>query len=270
MKNLKVFAITLALILTASFSFAQTQTLSSTTLGAAIGTLTNGVPQTTITLASTSTMLNAGPQAQVNTVLYVDKELMFVSTVVDSTHVIVKRAQGTGEGAILTTHLNGAAVLFAITNAAGTNNVTAAPAFFSNKQPTAQLFGSCVSTSLLVQPLVYPFSGDIFSCLGVTGSQQWVQVDRPGRPTVAATAAAPTGLLTITATNMVLSGTNAITGVNVPAGWASGMSFTIMPTGIFTWTTATNLAVAGTAVVGKALTFTWNATTSKWYPSYIA
>jgi hypothetical protein len=44
----------------------------------------------------------------------------------------------------------------------------------------------------------------------------------------------------------------------------------LIPTGVFTWTTAGNIALAGTAVVSKALTMTYDATTTKWYPSYIA
>ena len=38
--------------------------------------------------------------------------------------------------------------------------------------------------------------------------------------------------------------------------------------GIFTITTAGNIALASTAVVGKALIMTYDNTTSKWYPSY--
>ena len=38
--------------------------------------------------------------------------------------------------------------------------------------------------------------------------------------------------------------------------------------GIFTITTAGNIALAGTAVVGKALIMTYDNTTSKWYSSY--
>jgi hypothetical protein len=50
---------------------------------------------------------------------------------------------------------------------------------------------------------------------------------------------------------------------------ASGGAITLIPTGIFTWTTAGNIALAGTAVVSKALTMTYDATTTKWYPSYV-
>lgn len=66
-----------------------------------------------------------------------------------------------------------------------------------------------------------------------------------------------------------VTGTAAITGWTNPTGLQDGASFTVIPDGIFTWTAAGNIAVAGTAVVSRALTFTWDATTSKWYPSYV-
>ena len=49
-----------------------------------------------------------------------------------------------------------------------------------------------------------------------------------------------------------------------------GGSIVLIPTGVFTWTAAGNIALAGTAVVNKALTMTYDSGTGKWYPSYIA
>ncbi len=67
----------------------------------------------------------------------------------------------------------------------------------------------------------------------------------------------------------VVSGTVAIVTITLPwDGFAGDITF--LPTGIFTWTTAGNIALAGTAVVGKALKFTYNPVTAKWYPSYVA
>ena len=37
----------------------------------------------------------------------------------------------------------------------------------------------------------------------------------------------------------------------------------------WTWTAAGNIAIAGTAVVGRALHMTYTAITDKWYPSYV-
>lgn len=66
-----------------------------------------------------------------------------------------------------------------------------------------------------------------------------------------------------------VSGTSAVTGFTVPVGGLFA-SFSITPSGVFTWTTAGNIGLAGTAVVGKVLTFTWDFTSSKYLPSYIA
>jgi len=78
---------------------------------------------------------------------------------------------------------------------------------------------------------------------------------------------------TITPTKSItfISGTSAIATITaISANLNYGTSLTLIPTGVFTWTTAGNIALAGTAVVGKALTMTYDGTTAKWYPSYIA
>lgn|SRR3990172_3585234 len=64
------------------------------------------------------------------------------------------------------------------------------------------------------------------------------------------------------------SGTAAMTGITVPYPSFQGR-ITILPGGAFTWTTATNIAVAGTAVANRAVDFVYNPITSKWYPSYV-
>lgn len=67
----------------------------------------------------------------------------------------------------------------------------------------------------------------------------------------------------------VVSGALALTGITLPYPTFSGM-ICLIPTGAFTWTVATNIALAGTAVVGKALFFVYLPSTGKWYPNYIA
>ena len=91
----------------------------------------------------------------------------------------------------------------------------------------------------------------------------------------AVSAAAPTvaSATTITPTTPVafVSGTTAVVTITAPSPIsAGGGSIILIPTGVFTWTTAGNIALAGTAVVSKALTMTYDATTTKWYPSYTA
>jgi hypothetical protein len=89
----------------------------------------------------------------------------------------------------------------------------------------------------------------------------------------ATAAAAPTiasaGTIAPTTRIVFISGTAAIATITAPAPIASGGGqITLIPTGIFTTTTAGNIALATTAVVNKALTMTYDATTTKWYPSY--
>src|ERR1035438_5153419 len=101
----KITKLFIAFLLVAGVSFSQT-ILSTTTLGAAVAT-----PNTTsITLASTSGMLGNGSQNQPQTVLYVDKELMYVTAVGSSTTVTVRRAAGLGAAGRPMVHASGATV----------------------------------------------------------------------------------------------------------------------------------------------------------------
>lgn len=91
----------------------------------------------------------------------------------------------------------------------------------------------------------------------------------------AVSAAAPTiaSATTIAPTTPIVfvSGTTAVVTITAAAPISTGGgTITLIPTGIFTWTTAGNIALAGTAVVSKALTMTYDVTTTKWYPSYVA
>jgi hypothetical protein len=83
-------------------------------------------------------------------------------------------------------------------------------------------------------------------------------------PTIAsAGTVAPTKRITF------ISGTAAIATITPPAPIAStGGEITFIPTGIYTTTTAGNIGLASTAVVGKAMTFFYDVTSNKWYPSY--
>jgi hypothetical protein len=66
-----------------------------------------------------------------------------------------------------------------------------------------------------------------------------------------------------------ISGTAAIATITAPSPIsASGGQITLIPTGAFTTTTAGNISIASTAVVGRALIMTYDSGTAKWYPSY--
>jgi hypothetical protein len=83
-------------------------------------------------------------------------------------------------------------------------------------------------------------------------------------PTIAsATTIAPTKAITF------ISGVTPIVTITAPNPISlGGGTITLIPTGIFTTTIAGNIALASTAVVGKALLMTYDVTTTKWYPSY--
>jgi hypothetical protein len=90
----------------------------------------------------------------------------------------------------------------------------------------------------------------------------------------AVSAAAPTiaSATTIAPTTPIvfISGTTAVVTITAAAPISTGGgTITLIPTDIFTWTTAGNIALAGTAVVSRTLTMTYDATTTKWYPSYV-
>lgn len=66
-----------------------------------------------------------------------------------------------------------------------------------------------------------------------------------------------------------VSGTTNIVNITVPLEFAvGGGQVTLIPTGLWATTTAGNIALATTAVVNKAVTMFYDATTAKWYPSY--
>lgn len=76
---------------------------------------------------------------------------------------------------------------------------------------------------------------------------------------------------TIAPTNPItfVSGTTQITTITAPSGIATyGGHIIIIPTGLWTTGTSGNIALATTAVVSRALIMTYDAGTSKWYPSY--
>jgi hypothetical protein len=83
-------------------------------------------------------------------------------------------------------------------------------------------------------------------------------------PTIAsATTIAPTKSISF------VSGVTPIVTITPPAPISTtGGQITLIPTGIFTTTTAGNIALASTSIVSRALIMTYDATTTKWYPSY--
>ena len=132
------------------------------------------------------------------------------------------------------------------------------------------VISACTSTSMvMVTPVLgTPTSGVLTNC---TGSPTFTDVKYSGL--IATTAAAPTiaSAATIAPTKPItfISGTAAVVTITAPSPTSvGGGTITLIPTGAFTTTTAGNIAIASTAVVGKVLIFYYDSVTTKWYPSY--
>jgi len=65
-----------------------------------------------------------------------------------------------------------------------------------------------------------------------------------------------------------VSGTTTINTITAPAEFVGGGQITLIPTGLWSTGTSGNIAIATTGVVSKALILSYDATTTKWYPSY--
>lgn len=236
------------LLLTAAPLFAQTA-LTATTLAALAD-----ASSTTVTVAS-ATGITAPGSGSTFVYLLVDKEILVTRSVV-GVGIGVMRGQN---GTRATAHANGAAV------------TVVPPRALINYVPS----GQCVRASLPFVPVVVGgtisqhMNGTTFDCLGATTAGQYAQTSDNGPAVLGSTMASTAGVLGLpTGTILTVSGTNAITGITLPAGAQPGFRLSIVPSGVFTWTAATNISLAGTAVVNKLLEFVWNG--SKWVPSYIA
>lgn len=114
--------------------------------------------------------------------------------------------------------------------------------------------------------------------INVTNGNQWLRsVDglwvpgfgnKTAGPGVTADVASAAGVVLPSGPLFHITGALAITGFTLPVGFTGG-SFTVIPDGTFTWTTAGNIALAGTAVVNRSLTFTWDSNVGKFTPSYV-
>lgn len=104
-------------------------------------------------------------------------------------------------------------------------------------------------------------SNEAWGKLGALGSRDNAIED----PNVMASAAtiAPTYRITR------VSGVVAIANITVPYTGFQG-TITLIPTGLWTWTAAGNIGLAGNAAVGKAVNFTYSQGAGKWYPDIIA
>lgn len=226
-----------------AYSPAEAQTaLTQTTLSTAV-TLTSA---NRITVASISG-ITAG-----STLLFIDREALFVEQVLTPNVLQVQRG---ASGTRASGHVSGAGVLFGPPNA------------FVSVDP----LGSCTAGSG-----VFAFT----PVVNVTNGLQWLcsingrvspgfgnTTVPPNSTTLVASAA---GAITPSGPLFHINGTAAITGFTLPVGFdpKAGQILTVIADTVFTWTAAGNIAlVSGTVVALTSYTFTYDPNTSKFYQS---
>lgn len=250
MKNLtRISLLCLALLAVQPPASAQINTVVQTTLSAAVTQTATRFAVASVTgiVAPSFSSGIVGSQLYVVDPGQTKGEVMNVVSI-SSTTLTVTRTQSAKP------HVSGAMVL-----------VATAPNWFSSTDPT----GGCTTASTYAKPLVNITTGNQWLCSTITLS--WVpgflNIDAQPQPTVAVASAA--GAILPSGPLFHVTGTAAVTGFTVPVGGVAA-GFCIIPDGAFTWTTAGNIALAGTAVTNKLLCFIWDGTNSKYIPSYIA
>lgn len=238
MKTLKRLSLSISIAaLFFGSAYAQTNTLTQTALTAFVPAGMQALALGAVT----------GISVTPPTLLYVEREAMLVLSI-NGTAVSVARGQ------------NGTK---AVPHASNSMVLAGRPDWFYNYQPT----GACTTAATYVTPWVDIADSTQWLCSTI--SLQWMVGYQNSATTAQANTvvASVNGLITPTGPLFHVTGTNAITGYNIPVGFAFG-TFTIIPDGAFTTTTATNIAVASTAVVGRRMLVSYDAATGKFYPSY--
>lgn len=238
---MKKLLIALALLVFSPLLHAQQFTLTATTTSAAQGYNTNIIQLTSLT------NVTYGPNATQQTILFVDGEQENVLNIT-GTAVTVSRGQN---GTRANAHNSGAQVLLG------------RPNLFYSFDPA----GSCTSTTIYVTPWLNTKNGLQWLCSSV--SSMWVPgFSNTSRPAgVTASVASVAGTTIPSGPLFHVSGTNAITAWGVPVG-AVAAPFCVIPTAAYTTTATNNIAVATTGVVNKEQCWTWDASVSKYVPSY--
>jgi len=239
MNTFKNITFVFLLIAFSMIGAAQTA-LTHTTLSSAVTSTTN-----TFIVAS-ATGISAGTNLYVIDFHSVLGELVVVRSV-SGTTLTVTRGSGYQRA-----HTSGARVVIA-----------PVPSAFYTRNPR----GACTAADTLYTPWINTTTGEQWLCSTV--SLNWVPGFASLQTTVGptATVASAAGLITPSGPLFIVSGTAAITGFTQPIGYQGG-GFCIIPTGAFTTTTANNIAIASTGVVGKTLCYTYNVNTNKFYPAY--
>ena len=254
MKNtkMKYLIAALALLFSPFFALAQQNTLTQTTTTAAL------TSSATVVQVTSTTGMQVNPNAGYNTQIYVDRELMTVIGI---------NQTSTGTNGLALTVSRGQAGTRAVSHLSGATVYAGRPNWFYPNDPEG---GSCVLANIIATPRINIITGNQWICSSI--SLRWIPgFGNPGNsgipPGTSTAVASVAGLTTISGPLFHVTGTNAITGWTIPVGGV-GAPFCVIPDAIFTTTATNNIALASTAVVNKTLCFTWDDKNSKYTPSY--
>jgi hypothetical protein len=242
--KMKCLIAAFALLLMPFFAQAQQNTLTGTTLGAAV---TNSA---TLVQVAATTGISTSPNVGYNTAIYVDQELMTVLNVNGLVLTVARGQSGTRAAA----HASGAVVY------------AGRPTWFYPNDPAP---GPCVLANVIATPWINVRTGNHWQCSGTL--LVWVPgFGNPGNSgipvnistTVTAATATP-----ISGPLFKLTGSTTITSFTIPVGGV-GYGFCMIPDSTNTVSTGNNIALGSTLVVNKTECYTWDAGASKYVPSY--
>lgn len=247
----------LSLVAALAFSASAQTSLTQTTLVAQAGASNQNQ---TVTVASATGI--AVPSNSGQTVLFVDQEAMYVNSVSGTTIGVFRGYQGTP----VQVHVSGARVLVGPI----ANGISAFNPILTGVNAAGDPGGGCTAANTLYTPFLNIKNGNQWLCSTVLNEwvPGWGNTSRAAAPTAAVASAA--GLITPSGPLFHVTGALAITGFTIPVGFPlkSGAGFCVIPDGTFTTTTATNIALASTAVVNKTLCWTYDTANAKFTPSY--
>jgi len=212
---------------------------------------------TSLPAATAAAVSDVLPIVQSGTTKQVTNALLFTNS------TLVAPALGTPASGVLT-NCTGLPIATGVSNlGTGVATFLATPSSANLLAALTDETGTGANVFANTPTLVTPIIG---AATGTSLSLSSFSAISAAAPTIAsATTIAPTTPI------VFVSGTTAVVTITAAAPISTGGgTITLIPTGIFTWTTAGNIALAGTAVVSKALTMTYDVTTTKWYPSYVA
>ncbi len=160
MKN-TLLKVTLLFVLIAALAFGQTA-LTETTLSTAV----TSASDITMTFAASTGITAQGPGNAINTVAYIDREMVWIlNNVSGNTWNVARGKNQTRPFA----HASGAKVYLGSPNGN----------FLANNPESAETWGYCLRSQIPTLPKIYVTTGDIFDCkrTGAAGTAgQWVKV----------------------------------------------------------------------------------------------